>query len=200
MSRKIVPAAILLTFLFLSIQSVSGAWNPPSNISRDEVFKASRQVLGQLDIELNIREDIFRIWVLEMDWDIGAMVYEPLDTSRIPVGPDGNKAGVFLLPGGSGDHRSRDTVARLLAGKFGFKVVSMTYPGRLYLLDPSPDWPGDPVNLDGTVRTPIWNRDIPITDDQYEVTKDKTMMERYGTHILDCAKAGTEFYHRMAPP
>ena len=116
MSGKMVRLAILSTSLLWSIQTVSGAWNPPSNISREEVFETSDQVLGRPDIELNIREDIFRIRVLEMDWDIGAMVYEPLDTSKIPMGPDGNKAGVFLLHGGSGDHRSRDTVARLLAG------------------------------------------------------------------------------------
>jgi len=198
MTGRIVRSAILSTSLVLSIQTVCGAWNPPSNISREEVFKTSQEVLGRPDIKLDIREDIFRIRVLEMDWDIGAMVYEPLDTSKIPVGPDGTRAGVFLLHGGSGDHRSRDTVARLLAGKFGFKVVSMTYPGRLYLLDPSRDWPGDTENPDGTVRTPIWNKDILITDDQYEVREDKSMMERYGSIILACAKEGTEFYHRMA--
>ncbi len=198
MSRKIVISAVLSTSLVLSIQTVSGAWNPPSKISRDEIFKTSDAVMAKPDIKLNVWEDIFRIKVLEMDWDIGAMVYEPQDTSKIPVGPDGNKAGVFLLHGGSGDHRSRDTVARLLAGKFGFKVVSMTYPGRLYLLDPSRDWPGDTVNPDGTVRLPIWNKDKLITHDQYEVKENKSMMERYGTIILACAKEGTEFYHRMA--
>ena len=198
MSKNIVISAILPICLALSLQSVSGAWNPPSGISRDEIFKTSQQVLARPDIQLNIWEDIFRIRVLEMDWDIGAMVYEPQDTSKIPVGPDGNRAGVFLLHGGSGDHRSRDTVARLLAGKFGFKVVSMTYPGRLYLLDPSRDWPGDTVNPNGTVRLPIWNKDKLITHDQYEVKDDKSMMERYGTIILACAKEGTEFYHRMA--
>ena len=198
MSRKITISVVFSTALILSISTVSGAWNPPSNISRDEISQTSQEVLARPDIELKVWEDIFRIRALEMDWDIGAMVYEPQDTSRIPVGPDGNKAGVFLLHGGSGDHRSRDTVARLLAGKFGFKVVSMTYPGRLYLLDPSRDWPGDTVNPDGTVRLPIWNKDKLITHDQYEVKEDKSMMERYGTIILACAKEGTEFYHRMA--
>ena len=85
MSRKIVLSAILWTSLVLSVQPVSGAWNPPSHISGDEVLKTSEQVLGRPDIELNIRGDIFRIWVLAMDWDIRAMVYEPLDTSKIPV-------------------------------------------------------------------------------------------------------------------
>ena len=86
----------------------------------------------------------------------------------------------------------------MLAGKFGFKVTSMSYPGRLYLLDPSRNWPGDTINPDGTVRTPIWNKDKLITPNQYEVVEDKSMMERYGTTILACAKEGTEFHHRMA--
>ena len=197
MSARIAYPAIFCVILVLSVQT-GMAWEPPSTISRDEVFKASDEVLARPDIELNIREDIFRIQALGMDWDIGAAVYEPKDPAKIPVGPDGNKAGVFLLHGGGGDHRSKDTTARLLAGKFGFKVVSMTYPGGLYLLDPSRDWPGDTINPDGTVRTPIWNKDILITDDQYEVREDKSMMERYGTIILACAKEGTEFFHRMA--
>ena len=91
-----------------------------------------------------------------------------------------------------------DDVACLLTGKFGFKVVSMTYPGRLYLLDPSRNWSGDTINPDGTVRTPIWNKDKLITHDQDEVVEDKSMMDRYGTTLLACAKEGTEFYNRMA--
>ena len=48
--------------------------------------------------------------------------------------------------------------ALLFAEKFACKVVTMTFPGRLYLDDPSRDWPGDTIQPDGTVRTPIWQR------------------------------------------
>ena len=92
----------------------------------------------------------------EMDWDIGVMVYQPEDPSKIPVGADGKKVGVFLLHGGSGDYRSIEPVAKLLSTKFGYKVASMTFPGRLYLQDPSRKWPNDTIHADGTVRTPIW--------------------------------------------
>ena len=90
---------------------------------------------------MRIREDLFRIRALEMDWDIGVVIYEPEDLSQIPTAPDGNKVGVFLLHGGVSDYKSLDCIARPLAEKFGIKVASMTFPGRFYLLDPSRDWP-----------------------------------------------------------
>ena len=74
----------------------------------------------------------------------------------------------------------------------------MSYPGYLYLLNASHDWPGDTVTAAGTLRMPMWNKDQPITHDQYEVVEDKSMMDRYGTVIMACAKEGTDFYHRMA--
>jgi pimeloyl-ACP methyl ester carboxylesterase len=74
----------------------------------------------------------------------------------------------------------------------------MSYPGYLYLLNESHDWPGEPVNPDGTLRVPMWNKDQPITPDQYEHVQDKSMMDRYGTLQLACAKEGTDFYDRMA--
>ena len=191
----------LLSFLFaltIHLFAPPADWSPSSLISREEILLASQTVLAMPDLPLKVEEDIFRIRAVGMDWDMGAVVYEPQDPSRIPVGPDGNKVGVFLLHGGSSDHRSKDELARMLAGKFGYKVTSMSYPGRLYLLDPSRNWPGDTINPDGSVRTPIWNRDRLITRDQYEVVEDKSMMDRYGTVILACAEEGTEFYHRMA--
>ena len=189
---------LVASICLFGVQTLGAEWTAPAKVSRSEIIQRSNAVLAKPDIKLRIEEDIFRIRVLEMDWDIGAMVYEPEDSSKIPVGPDGHKLGVFLLHGGSGDHRTKDDVARLLAGKFGFKVVSMTYPGRLYLLDPSRDWPGDTIHPDGTVRTPIWNKDKLITPDQYEMEEDSSRMEKYGTMILACGKEGTEFYHRMA--
>ncbi len=169
-------------------------------IARPELVEISRKVLAMPDIPLQGREEIIRIRVLEMDWDIAAMIYEPVDSAKIPTGADGKKVGLFLLHGGSGDHRSMDRLARFLTSKFGYKIVNMTFPGRLYLPDPSRNWPGDTIRADGAVRTPIWLRGEEITPDQYEVVEDKeeSRRRRWGTLILACAKEGTVFYDRMA--
>ena len=89
-------------------------------------------------------------------------------------------------------------VAKLLCGKLGFKVVTMTYPGRLYLDDPSRKWPGDTINPDKSIRTPQWLTGEHISPDQYEVKKDTSIRERYGTRTVLHAKPGSTFWYRMA--
>lgn len=176
-------------------------WTPPREITREEIVRASDEILSRPALPITVTEDIFRIKVLDLDWDIGGMVYAPEDAARIPTGADGKKIGVFLLHGGSGDHRGKDAMARFLAGAFGYKVATMTYPGKLYLLDPSRDWPGDTINPDGTARTPLWRRDRPITPDQYELIEDcsnPVYRAKWGTMFLLKAKEGTEFYDRLA--
>ena len=91
-----------------------------------------------------------------------------------------------------------ERLARMLVSKFGYKVTSMTYPGRLFLQDPSRDWPGDTVNSDGTVRTPIWLTDELVATEDYEVIRDRSLRARYGTRINARAKPGSRFYDRMA--
>ncbi len=177
-------------------------WKPPAEVSREECLADSRAVLAMPDIPLKEHEDLIRIHAVGMDWDIGAQVYEPRDPGRVVVGADGRKAGAFLLSGGDGDFKTMAPVARLLAGKFGFKVATMTYPGRLYLDDPSRDWPGDTIDPDGTIRTPIWLAGERIMPDQYEVVKDRSIRERYGTRTVLHARPGTTFWYRLAgwPP
>ena len=169
-------------------------------MSRPELVETSAQVMARPDIPFTATEEIIRIRSLEMDWDIAGMVYAPKDASAIPVGADGKKAGLFLLHGGSSDHRSMDRFARFLVSKYGYKIVTMSYPGRLNLQDASRDWPGDTIKGDGTVRTPVWLRDSLITPDQYTIVEDKeeSRRRRWGTLILACGKEGTEFYDRMA--
>jgi hypothetical protein len=180
------------------LPGTSGAeWTPPSVVDRAQIIEVSNAVLAMPDIRLKETEDIIRIRAVDLDWDVGGMVFEPEDQTRIPVGPDGTKIGIFLIHGGGGDHRGLIAPARLLAGKFGIKVVTMTFPGQLYLLDPSRNWPGKTINPDGSVRTPIWTKETLITRDQYDVVED-TSFPKYGTMILACAKEGTEFYDRMA--
>ena len=127
---------------------------------------------------------------------MGVTVYEPADPAQVARGADGKKIGIFLLHGGSGDYKSMEPMAKLFAGKFGCKAVAMTFPGRLYLDDPSRDWPGDTIHPDGTVRTPIWLTGEHITPDQYEVVRDTSMRMRYGTRTVARAKPGT---HLLRP-
>jgi pimeloyl-ACP methyl ester carboxylesterase len=174
------------------------AWEPPTLVSREEVVRLDHEVTTMPTIPARIREDVFRIHSLEMDWDIAAVVYEPQDPVKIPTGPDAKKVGVFLLHGGVSDYKSVERVALVLAEKYGVKVVSMTFPGRFYFLDPSRDWPGDVENRDGTARTPLWTKETCITKDQYEIVQDTSKRETYGTIVSLAAKENTEFYHRMA--
>ena len=102
----------------------------PATVSREQIIRDSDAVLGMPDIPVSVEEDIVRIEALGMDWDIGMMIYQPRDEARIPCGADGRKVGIFLLHGGSGDSKTMDRVALLAAGKFGFKVLSATFPGR----------------------------------------------------------------------
>jgi len=177
---------------------ISKSWEPPEFIARERIIRDTEDVLGMADIPVRKTEDIFRIHTLGLDWDIGVVVYEPADSARITVGPDGKKAGFFLLHGGSGDFKHIERVSLLLASKFGYKVIAGTFPGRFCFPDASRDWPGDTIHADGSVRTPIWKQAELIGADEYEVVKDSSMRDRYGTRTLARAKPGSNFYYRMA--
>ena len=180
----------------MNIAPKMSSWQPPDSISREDMLARSDAVLAKPSLPLRQAEDIFRIQALGLDWDMGVTVYEPADPAQIARGADGKKIGIFLLHGGSGDYKSMEPIAKLFAEKFGCKAVAMTFPGRLYLDDPSRDWPDDTIHPDGTVRTPIWLTGEHITPDQYEVVRDTTMRLRYGTRTVARAKPGT---HLLRP-
>ena len=173
-------------------------WLPPSTLNSAEVLELNREVTAIPDLPIDNREDIFRIRSLEMDWDIGVVVYQPQNLTRIPSGADGKKVGVFLLHGGVSDFKSVERIAQTLASKFAFKVATMTFPGRFYFLDPSRDWPGDVEYEDHSARTPLWCRETRITEDQYTLVRDLSKRADYGTLVSLSAKEGTEFFYRMA--
>ncbi len=177
---------------------MSKTFQPAEHITRDEIAAASKRLLARPDISFREREVIHRITVADMDWDIGVMLYEPTDPEQIPKGADGRSVGVFLTHGGASDWRSMEPLARLLVAKLGYRIASMTFPGRLYLPDPSRDWPGDTVRTDGTVRTPIWKVGEFIADDEYDVVSDGSLRHIYGTRPNARARPGTTFYSRMA--
>lgn len=176
----------------------SGSWEPPKQVDRDALVSISERLLAEPDIPWSRAEEISRIRANGMDWDIGTMVYAPDDPGRIAVGPDGKRIGVFMTHGGASDWRSMEPLAKTFCGKRGYKVCSMTYPGRFWFDNPEHDWPGDTFSEDGTVRTPVWLRGEAITPDQYEVRADDSNREIYGTRRYAVARPGTLFHLRMA--
>lgn len=173
-------------------------WQPPGRIDKPEMVKISDAVLAEPDIPYSETEDVFRIHANGLDWDIGNVVYEPENPSDIAVGPDGRKLAIFMTHGGASDWRSIERLARTFCGKRGYKVCSMTYPGRFYFDDPAHDWPDDTFHDDGTVRTPIWLKGEAITPDQYEVKTDDAHREIYGSRPYAVARPDTLFHVRMA--
>ena len=148
------------------------------------MIRISEALLAEPDIPFDESEDIFRLASNGLDWDIGNVLYQPTDDTKIPTGSDGKKIAVFMTHGGASDWRSIERLARTFAGKRGYKVCSMTYPGRFYFDHPDHDWPGDTFRDDGTVRTPIWLRGEEITADQYDVVVDESYRERPGRRRL----------------
>jgi len=176
----------------------AGTWQPPGRIDKPEMVRLSDAVLAEPDIPFSETEDVFRIRANGLDWDIGNFVYEPENPSDIATGPDGKKLAIFMTHGGASDWRSIEGLARTFAGKRGYKVCSMTYPGRFYFDDPAHDWPDDTFHADGTVRTPIWLKGEHITPDQYEIGSNAAHREIYGSRPYAVAKPDTLFHLRMA--
>ena len=202
----------MFAIVFLALVSAelwSDTYEPALDISKEDTVAMIRNFMSKPDLPLKSGdkayiEDIMRINAVNMDWDIGMSVHEPVDPSDIPRGADGKKIGIFLLHGGSGDFKSMHKQAKLLASKLGYKVISMSYPGRHAFHTESRDWPGrnvtayDHHKYSLEVRTPIWLRDEYITRDQYDIIKDYSQRPRYGVRTLAKAKPGTTFYYRMA--
>lgn len=200
MRLRLIPLCPVLFGLLFARSA--GAYEPPSVVSIEDIVAASSEVMGRVDIPLlgegGYVEDIIRVEAAGMQWDIGMSVHEPVDGSRIAVGADGKKIGIFLLHGGSGDFKSMHAQASILSAKFGYKVVSMTFPGRHAFHTNDRDWSGSTVREDGSVRTPIWLQGEEITRDQYDVVIDTKQRPRYGTRRLAKARPATNFYFRMA--
>ncbi len=171
-------------------------WSPAATWTREQVVAASNAVLAAPQGAVSETEDIFRVHELGLDWDIGVRVYTP--AGEMARGADEKKIGVFLLHGGAGDFKSMERFAMLFAARFSCKVVTMTFPGRLFLDDPSRDWPGDTINADGSVRTPLWLAGERVAREDYDLVKDTGKRMKYGTRHLARAKPGTRFYARMA--
>lgn len=204
---------LLIGFTFIvtmaSMTVAAVGYLPPTDVTEEDTQAMIRNFMSRPDIPLKgddkaYIEDIVRINAVGMDWDLGMSVHEPADPSKIPVGADGKKIGIFLLHGGSGDFKSMHRQAELLARKLGYKVISMSYPGRHAFHTGNRDWPGrnvtayDHHKFSLEVRTPIWLQGEYITRDQYDIVEDHEQRPRYGIRTLARAKPGTTFYHRMA--
>ena len=93
-------------------------WEPPASIPKAELVSISERVLARSDVPFDVREDVFRINALGLDWDIGGEVFTPNDPSRIARGPNGRQLAFFYLHGGAGDHRTRRFYRLCVAGAF----------------------------------------------------------------------------------
>jgi hypothetical protein len=203
---------LYISIILLSVpftNSIAQSFFPPTDITKEDTTAMIRNFMSKPDLQLTggdkgYVEDIIRFNAVDLDWDIGMSVHQPLDETKIPRGADGKKIGIFLLHGGSGDFKSMHRQAKILASKLGYKVISMSYPGRHAFHTPSRDWPGrnvtayDHHKYSLEVRTPIWLQDEYITRDQYDIVKDHSQRARYGIRTLAKAKPGTTFYNRMA--
>ncbi|MBX9761186.1 MAG: hypothetical protein K2Y29_20585 [Beijerinckiaceae bacterium] len=178
-------------------QGAQSGFSPDDVWEREKVVRISKQIADAETCPVSQREDIFRLEALGLEWDIGTFIHEPAD-GKIATGADGRKVGIFLLHGGAGDFKSMERFATIFVEKYRYKVVVMTFPGRLYLDDPSRDWPGDTIHDDGTVRTPIWLAGEHVTPDQYEIIKDASKRMKYGVRTHARAKPGSRFHDRMA--
>ena len=74
------------------MSDAKNTWRPPEFVTREQCIKNTEEVLSKTDIPIKRTEDIFRINVLGMDWDLGMVVYEPEDPKKVPLGADGKKA------------------------------------------------------------------------------------------------------------
>ena len=72
-------------------------WWPPEEIGRLQCTADSDEIVNRPDIPFVEYEDLFRIDVVGMDWDIGAQIYEPEDPEQICIGADGKKVGVYPI-------------------------------------------------------------------------------------------------------
>jgi pimeloyl-ACP methyl ester carboxylesterase len=176
------------------------SWEPEELVSRESILESSARAHDWLEAGFTSTPYRFRIDVAGLPWDVGGAVYEPR-SGELATGPDGRKVGVFLIHGGGGDHRSFDTMAKLLAAGKSYKVVTITYPGNLYLRNQTHDWPGDTMEPDGRVRTPMWAEEEDITPDQFDLVTDASddvFRAKYGTLFFIRAHEGTRLYDRLA--
>src|SRR4026207_91030 len=96
------------------------SWQPPEFVSRDRCVKDTEEILGMPDLPIRSTEDIFRISTLGMDWDLGMVVHEPVDSRKIPTGADGKKAGFFCCTAVRVTSRASSATPRCSPANSGF--------------------------------------------------------------------------------
>jgi hypothetical protein len=154
--RPLSAGALALASIWFGTMTALADYTPPKMVPYDDLVAATKEVMGRPSLATTgangkaYVDDIFRIKAGGMDWDIGLGVFTPSDPNQIAKGADGKKIGILLLHGGSGDYKSMHLQAAALSQKFGYKVVTMSFPGRHYLQDSEHDWPGNTV--DATAR------------------------------------------------
>ena len=173
-------------------------WQPPEFVDREHCIKDTEEILGQPDMPSRAPKIFFAstrsAWTGTWAW-LSTNRWTP---AKFQSAPTVRRPAFFCCTVARAISKASSATQRLLASKFGFRVIAGTFPGRFYFPDPSRDWPDDTIHADGTVRTPIWKQGELITPDQYEVVKDPSKRNRYGTRTLAKAKPETIFWYRMA--
>ena len=66
-----VGSVVAMLCFWVVGSKIASAYEPPSEISREEIVKTNNAVLAMPDLKLRVVEDIFRIKALGLDWDVG---------------------------------------------------------------------------------------------------------------------------------
>ena len=90
MKKQFLSTGLALTYFAFNSLIVQAESRPPSEIDRAKIIEMSQQVLNLPDMKVKEKEDVFRIQVLGLDWDVAGKVYEPEKSSNIPTDPNGN--------------------------------------------------------------------------------------------------------------
>src|SRR5438105_2860792 len=120
-------------------------WEPPAELTRENIVHASNKLLAQPDRTVTGRDFEFRLDLLGYAWDIGGKVFEP---ETVAVGPDGKLAGC-LRRGHAGDVPPRVSGRRL------HHLPAWPLDGRP-VRAPAPATAGQHRRLVGYGKQPVW--------------------------------------------
>src|SRR5262249_11317915 len=71
------------------------SWQPPEFVSREQCIRDTEEVLAMPDIPIKQTEDIFRINVLGLDWDLGMVCTSRRTRSEFQSEPTAKKPASF---------------------------------------------------------------------------------------------------------
>ena len=175
------------------------SWQPPEFVSREQCIKDTEDVLAMPDIPIRQTEDIFRINVLGMDWDLGMVVYEPEDPKQDSASaPTEKKPAFSCFMAARVISKASSATRSCSPASSASKLWPALFPADFTFPTPAATGPTIPSIPTAQCARRSGSKAKTITPDQYDVVKDPSMRNRYGTRTLARAKPDTNFYYRMA--